>query len=68
MSYAVIIGTTSASWNDNNTAPPGTVLFNGELPKNPVWDYSLNNIREMSASELAVLKYVRPFKAGVLKT
>ena len=57
MAYAVIIGTISASWNDNNPAPLGTVLFNEALPANPIWDATIlpapGNIREMTAAEIA---------------
>lgn len=51
MRYAVIIGTVSARTADS--AGPGEVLYEGKLPKFPIWDAALNNIREMNAAELA---------------
>ena len=53
MSWAITIGTTSAHWIDQNPIPDGCVVFDGDLPKYPIWDSGINNIREMTDAEVA---------------
>jgi hypothetical protein len=55
MSYIAKIGTIEVMWNDNKAIPVGYVLVGDILPKNPVWDAILNNIRSMTAAEIAAL-------------
>lgn len=52
MSYAVILGTTSSFWIDNDDTPAGSVRYDGVLPVHPIWDAALGNIREKTAGEL----------------
>lgn len=62
MSYAVKTGTAQAFWINSSATPVGCVRFDGELTVDPVtklslmiWDAGLNNIRTMTAQEIAAL-------------
>ena len=55
MSYAIKTGTTQAVWIDQAATPVGSVRFDGTFPTNPIWDSGLNNIREMTQTELDAL-------------
>lgn len=55
MSYAVKIGTIEAVWIADAATPAGHVRYEGALPARPIWDAGLNNIRQMTAQEIAAL-------------
>lgn len=60
MRVAVTIGTTSFIVRPTGDALPGTVIFEGEWPTNPVWDDALQTVREKNAAEkLAEAKIAR---------
>lgn len=52
MSYAIKIGTTSATWIDDQPTPEGCVRYDGEFVERMVWDDSLQSIRPMTTEEI----------------
>ncbi len=52
MSYAIKIGTTSATWIDDQPTPEGCARFDGDLVDAMVWDDALQNIRPALEGEI----------------
>lgn len=51
----IFVSVNSTGWiqaGDQTTPPPGHVMFDGQIPQNPIWDNTLGNIREKTAEEL----------------